>query len=185
MKTSKFVFYVGISTFLFCLGILIGVSSSPVAGVFITGILGLLAGIAGFWYSKQNYDKDAPIKLDFTFLGLTLFLSSIFLVLGVYLGSCYRINYYNIKSVEFIWSKKNKPINLAEALDWIRINEILTEKGYSKSQIQYLYSLKDSSEYDEFPPYYKMLIENNEPIKPSREPVPIDVLREVKRLKIR
>jgi hypothetical protein len=188
MKTGKPIFYLGLATFFCSVGLLIGASQSPVVGVFITGILGLVVGVAGFLHSKQD-DNKKTLKLDLVFVGVTLLTSSVFLILGVYLGSLYRINQYKTPSEEFIWTKKNSPHNLAVALDWVRLNELLTEKGYSKNQIEFLYSLQDTNSFDfSTEQYYKILL-NGDSIENARikhlAPLPIAPLSPPKPIKFR
>lgn len=163
-------FYLGICSFAIVIGLLIGASQSPILGVFISGILGLLVGIGGSFISKEDSEEKQKVNnLDFNIIGKILLQFSLFLIIGVYLGSDYRANIYKVKSPEFIWTEQTKPQSTYEAFDWLRVNEILGSKGYSKSQIKELYELR-ISERDSFTkgsilyevnrPYYKILLDS-------------------------
>ena len=172
MEKNKIWIHLGICSFSIVMGILIGVSQSPILGVFISGILGLLVGVSGSIFRKDEPEKQRKETIyDFNIIGKVLLQFSIFLIIGVYIGSEYRANIYEIKSPEFIWTEQNKPNSVNEAIDWILVNQILSEKGYAKNQIRELYELGISErnrferdlyyDYKE-QPYFKMLIETYE-----------------------
>jgi hypothetical protein len=171
MKISNW-FYIGICTFSLVLGLLIGASQTPVVGVFITGIVGLIVTAVGIFYNNRDtsVEKISNVK-DYKGLGKTLFFFSLLLIIGAYLGVQYRAGLYKQKG-NFIWTNENPPSSVYEALDWIRVNEILKEKGYSENQIRQLYDIahlknQDSNSlkfdyYDAEYPYYKVLIDNSD-----------------------
>lgn len=173
MKNSYFI--AGISIFAIMLGLLIGASSTPIAGVFITGIFGSLLGVASLFYKGVNNEKESDsnstsLKRNYQKIistgkatGLALAFFSIAIVIGIYLGSMYRRSIYNVNA-EIIWTKDTKPKSTYEALDWITVTQILQQRGYSISQIKEIYKIRINEidadtdfEYDPRLPYTKML----------------------------
>ncbi len=182
-KSNLYLLYLGVAVFSMTLGLLIGASNSPVVGLVISGIFGIGVAIFGFIQKSSNEQHQTlDLSSHLQFIGKGLILFSIFLLFGVYLGVLYRTSGNEAKKYNFVWDKTNRPASVYEALDWIRVNELLTDKGYTKDQIKEIYEirrkeLKDttndpygSSKYSQQIPYYKILIESTQSNKQVRGP---------------
>jgi hypothetical protein len=174
-------FLLGISAFSIMFGGLIGVSQTPVVGVFITGILGFIVGLSGNIFRKSDNKEKEGKTFDFVTIGKSLFFLSIFLVLGVFIGSQYRSNLYKEENKEFVWTGEPIPFSMYEAFDWIMVQEILSRKGYSGDQINELYKMRmdtlnyskgsSADNYYKENPYYKILQEEGDS-KDLKLPIP-------------
>ncbi|HMG83126.1 MAG TPA: hypothetical protein VK559_08835 [Ferruginibacter sp.] len=155
-------FYLGITIFSCSTGLLVGSSNTPVIGVFITAIFGIVVGVVSLF---KNGNDPEP-RLIYPKIGNILLAFSFPLIIGIYLGCLYRN--YTTKNENYIpWSATTKPPTVYETLDWISVIEILKHSGYSNEEIKSIYDLrieeranKDSSQSNylgEEMPYYKML----------------------------
>lgn len=146
-------FFIGISTFSLCSGLLIGSSQTPILGVVFTGIISLIVPILGYFNrEKINNLEQKTLLLLTKFIGKSIFMFSICLIMGIFLGLKYRvytINTYeeNKNNQQFPWLNSQFPSTTQRAIDWIIIKKYLNGLGYSDKNIQVLYqkSLKDST----------------------------------------
>lgn len=160
---SYFWLFSGISAFAICLGTMIGLSSAPVVGVFLTSILGLTGTILTFWNSKKSTTDstidtkketiDIPKKRNIIFIGISLFLFSVFLLSSTLLGIYFKVRPAVHEPKLFVWTDSTKPKSIEEAIDWILTKERLNAMGFSDASIKKLYEMKDmhDSSLFEFP----------------------------------
>lgn len=176
-------FFAGVIVFSMGLGLIIGASNSPVVGVAITGLFGLMVSLYSLVPKKENSSKAAFFN-DLAFVGKSLILFSIGMLAGVFAGCQYRLFTAEQKNEKlFIWNGSKAPTSTYEALDWIAVTEILLSKGYSEKQISDLYKLrtkeiKDTAntdaeidaQYSRTSPYFKMLLTPSAQEKKGRGP---------------
>lgn len=158
-------FVTGLILFSILLGLLTGASNSPVVGVVITSLTGIIATLAGMLFNKKyEGDVNRP-SISFNSIGKCLALFSICLVIGVYAGIVYRTGGKKKVSTGYVWDGSVAPKSTYEALDWIMVNELLASKGFTIDQIKSLYAIRVNEKsdsgcnhnYSEQIPYYKML----------------------------
>lgn len=141
------IFFLGI-----CSGFLIGASKSPVVGIAITSLFGFIGAFAGILNISK---KDDELKNNFieyflsnkkmiTPISYFLIIYSISLLIGVITGEKYRSGELSFNNNFLVWEKDNRPQTLEEGIDWIMIIEKMKILGYSKKQIQELYSINES-----------------------------------------
>ncbi|RZM74809.1 hypothetical protein C3B51_19605 [Pseudoalteromonas rubra] len=130
--------FVGYITFSFAIGILLGASNSPVIGAFLAIIVGLLGTLFGAikLYTGLN-EKERLNKV-----GGLLTAFSIFLISGTYMGELYRVSAIGSTTTSVPWSKDNRPLSTAEALDWLVLKEKLQSLGYSEEVLLQIYSIR-------------------------------------------
>jgi hypothetical protein len=169
MKQSWLIF-VGILLFSLVLGLMTGASNSPVAGVVITGVLGVAVAILGL-VTKKEFD----FNLKLNYIGASLVLISIGLVAGIYFGFQWRVN-DNLSNEEkkFVWDGRTPPKTAFEALDWALTKKLLISKGFSTQQVNQLYEIRihEQTSYDNYStshPYYQMVIQTFSP--PNTVPI--------------
>lgn len=170
MKKQNFIWLlIGIMCFSIVLGLFMGASNSPVAGVVISSIFGIAVAAIGIWAKNPDGEKQVQMNVNFSYVGKCLVIFSIFILIGVHLGIKYRTG-RAASQKSFIWNNSVLPGSTYEALDWITVSELLNEKGFTQTQIEALYKLRvlelsDTSvdvygakKYSENTPYAKMLI---------------------------
>lgn len=148
MKHSYRWYYWGIITFSFCLGIIIALSKSPVAGAAITAVLGLGGALVAVMTAKKEAKKDPEKALEINYLivGKTLVCFSVSLLVGIASVITMRILVMPASAVRsFVWDDKHKPVSVYEALDWIKVTDVLEKAGYSHDQVKVIYQLRDTS----------------------------------------
>jgi hypothetical protein len=126
-------------------GILVGVSQTPVVGVFFTAFFGLSGATLSIVFSKKEARKEGnTVQINYNIIGIGIFLFSVFLLFGCLLGANYRSHIVTLalkKDRNFVWNEKNKPQSLYEALDWIKVENTLSKMGYSREEITSLYRM--------------------------------------------
>jgi hypothetical protein len=140
----------GIISFSFVCGLLTGGSESPVAGISITGIIGL--SIAGFGWMSKNSSNSASTDTKLSkeeekelttrqmnMMGVILTVFSISFMAGTLTGHWWATSK---QSKEFVWDCQSPPSSTFEALDWVLVNEKLLSLGYDEEQIQELYKIR-------------------------------------------
>jgi hypothetical protein len=179
------VFLSGIGLIAFCIGFMIGVSSSPVLAVIFPSIFGLATTSIGLIQRKES--KDTSIEniesqnTDFNQkqIGLLLIIFSISYFLGLFMGVGTRIGewhqvFYKAEKKEFPWSnsKIKQPTTLANTLNWICLQEKLIEGGYKSEQIRKLYiDSQDTNFLPVSPSFYSNCFGSSSDIKKdSSEP---------------
>jgi len=159
---ENFLLIIGLSITGFTVGYMVGGSSTPVVGIAIPLLFGLIITSFGMF---QPYKHIKHLHSDITnnideiisktkkelsevkrIIGFTLIFFSSFYLVGTFIGSYTRINsiFKVTNSPAFPWSKDNKPKEMKEALAWIKLQNILTKLGYSKSKIEDLYKIENN-----------------------------------------
>jgi|GEM_PF-5413313 len=161
-QSAKFWLFLGISLLALLFGYLLGASSTPVAGVFITASIGAVASVGSLLpalFSKTkiatsasgtDISTNAILKLT----GQIIFFFALSLIGGTYLGA--EVRWYftendkNESSFEtdsssvfgkFPWNEHSKPRNGQEAIDWCMTQNMLVEIGLSEAQIKEIYQI--------------------------------------------
>lgn len=164
----------GLSLFSATLGLLVGASQSPVAGVLVTALFGVVVAAIGLFDNQNIATKLAALKSELSRLfiageradeeklssilgralapdsarvGKMLFFFSVFFLLGLFGGALLRVNAWPSPKrvmLGFPWSPQTKPTMPYNALDWIVIQDSLLKMGYSEKQVRQLYSLQYS-----------------------------------------
>lgn len=173
MKKVNLAILIGVILFSLMMGIVLGLSSSPVAGVFVSAAGGVIVLVIGYF---KLGEKESPVVPDVklysagnhpngTAFGILLSCFSVFVLAGILIGSGYRKNKTLIKPI-IVWTKENAPKSTYEALDWVYITQLLQHRGYSNSQIHEIYNIRllertnpefKDDEYDNEMPYFRLL----------------------------
>lgn len=124
-------------------GVLVGASSSPVAGVVVTGLLGVAIAFSG----RGSGDGKAPTTEQQDFIGQFILIFSVAMAVGIGMGVKVRVNDWFLSgdtesTVEFPWQQSESPSSVREAIDWLIIQEKLVQMGLSEQQVQSLYDMK-------------------------------------------
>ncbi len=143
-------FLLGLSLLSVLFGFLVGVSSSPVLGVFITGVFGLLVAVIGIKSNKQetisiDLNKQiSTVQNNFRIAGMMILVFVPLFLISVGIGSALRNSSwpFKVNEKQFIWDESNKPNSAYEAIDWIIVQNKLVSMGYSEEQVKYLYRLQ-------------------------------------------
>jgi len=187
MKHSYRWYYWGIITFSFVLGIIIALSKSPVAGAAITAVLGLGGALVSVMAAKKEAKAD-PTKnqeVNFRMVGKTLvaFSLSLFAGIGAVIGIRFAATPVSAPPRSFVWDDKHKPTSAHEALDWIKVTDILEKAGYSRDQVRAIYDMRDPSKnllgekwYET--PYYQT-IQGIEYLAPSGGLEPLNIANQI------
>lgn len=163
-ESVKFLTGVGITAF--CIGFMIGASSTPIVAVIVPTIFGLVTGSLGLLQEKKasemtEFDKynsfESTTKKDE--IGQFLILFSLSYMAGLGMGIAARVGEWQrvflskgngVDMVEnptktFPWEGLYEPGNMekigsnfADALNWICLQEKLLEIGYTPEQIKSL-----------------------------------------------
>jgi hypothetical protein len=160
--------FIGLFFFSVVTGLMIGLSESAVVGVFVTSVFGVLVAMVGIFQLKASgaYKFLSDISLNKFGVGLISF--SFGLAIGVFMGIFIRTGYFEdtvtspaktsaATKTELVWQSGIAPESVYEALDWIIIQQLLLDRGYSNEQIKEIYNLRKKGEYDEDEPYALML----------------------------
>ncbi|UPW20119.1 hypothetical protein M0C34_07615 [Agarivorans sp. TSD2052] len=121
-------------------GYLIGASNSPVVGAFLTAAIGLAGAVFGGKYFIDTEDKQAFKG----YVGSALAIIAVGIFLGEIAGEAFRYNWRFAAEKSFPWKNSEPPQSTYEALDWLSVQERLSELGYSNNQVFQLYSLRNS-----------------------------------------
>ena len=161
---------VGTICFSILIGIFIGVSQSPVVGIVITSIAGLITT-----FLSLKSEKSINI-FEGQKLGKFLTLFAIFSFIGVLIG-------YNLqkkspappktkeeKVFEYPWSRDTIPDKIDEALRWAFLNHLMNDLGYNNSQVKELYAIYKNSEKQ----IVKPLINTSDTLEYPTEPPPLN-----------
>lgn len=169
--------YLGIACLGFTLGFLTGASATPVAGVAVPAIFGLVAVAVGLAQSplgakeltelvKAKAANDAGNALLASArkhlpasparIGMALIAFSVFYLAGTAVGSLTRIDDWLAGAPRpaeaFAWSaSKQPPPCSALAIEWVGLQGLLSARGYSAAQIGELYAIQ-AQEWARNPP---------------------------------
>lgn len=174
VKSGSLWIGLGLSLFSATLGLLVGASQTPVAGVLVTALFGVVVAAIGLFdnrnvaakldalkselsrlsISGERFDEERisstlgrALVPDSARVGKLLFFFSVFFLLGMLGGALLRVNAWPSRkrvALEFPWSPQTKPTMPYNALDWIVIQDSLLKMGYSEEQVSQLYSLQYS-----------------------------------------
>jgi len=92
MKLS-FWYVLGMITFGFLIGFLVGASNTPVVGAVIAGLIPVITTLITLFNKKKNRDEGTEppnIKVPISFIGATISLLSIFIIVGLFSGEYHR-----------------------------------------------------------------------------------------------
>jgi hypothetical protein len=145
-------FVAGVVAIALLTGTLVGGSDSPVAGVAITAVFGLVAAVVAL-YKGQVQESPQDGRLVVTLpavdlsemlnaLGRVLTLFCIAFIVGLGVGIFARgLSHLPKAEVSLPWDGLEKPPTAAVAADWIVARKLLREMGYSNEQIATIYKL--------------------------------------------
>jgi hypothetical protein len=147
-------FLLGLSALAFVVGFLVGASASPVAGIAISALFGIVATAVTMYRRTvvQHNGSSAPSQ---TQSGRTIAtpsvvgpLGTIFLAFAVALASGIGLGIYlrvvkpaHTYQKHFVWRGRQAPPNIRAALDWAVVGDRLAQMGYSQKDIVGLYEL--------------------------------------------
>ncbi len=165
----------GLSLFSATLGLLVGASQTPVAGVLVTALFGVVVATIGLFdnrkiatkldalrpelsrlsISGERFDEEKIASVlgqslvpDSARVGKLLFFFSAFFLLGMVGGALLRVNAWptpKSAAIRFPWSPQTAPTMPYNALDWLVIQDSLLKMGYSEEQVRLLYGLQYSA----------------------------------------
>lgn len=179
------------------MGYMVGGSASPVIGVALPAIFGLVVTAVGLFQpsfpskeqlalfsslqensslssyleSLQKNQARAPLRV-----GLALLTFGVIYLAGTILGTTARTHQWfapeqgAVAPPEFPWASAAKPTTVGSALEWIELQERLLQRGYSSSDIAELYSIQ-ISEWDDARKEKKRLEELSS--KSGSAPIPL------------
>jgi hypothetical protein len=145
---NRGVLCLGVLMFATVLGLVIGLSNSPIAGVAVTGVLGLGAAIAGVWSNKKKQGEsgaDDPPRLSSNLAGTLLVAASIGLLLGGYLGIRAKLDHdprLSQATRTFPWTGSSSPKTADQAIDWLIVQDHLLARGFTREQVASLYQIE-------------------------------------------
>ena len=155
-------------------GWLTGASQSPVSGIVITSIFGLLVAFIGLSQKKKDNESSLILTLDnkkLNQIGKITLTFNLFFITGIFLGMSYRHYGYFESPKNFIWKNSSlKPPTAEDAIHWVVITDILKERNYNEFQIrnlyeQYMQEIKKNPDISPCKDFIKMLI-----AAPHKEP---------------
>jgi len=178
-------FFAGVLVFSAGLGLLVGSSNSPVAGVAISSLFGLLLTLYTIIPKKGKEGNEVRPVNVFSFIGQSLVLFTLGLIGGCWLGVQYRLGTAEPNAPKaFLWEGTRPPSSTYEALDWLSVQDILVSKGYTVEQVRLLYQMRakemtdtatdEEKKYSTDRPYFKMLPAVVTPDKKGRGPASVD-----------
>jgi hypothetical protein len=169
---QQFILMIGIAFVAATVGYMAGGSGTPVAGIAIPAVFGLMVTAVGLLQAVQpnkeflEFIKAAGDKADTqpdivdyrqraksapSRVGVALIVFSAAYLSAATLGAKVRIDGLLIAkppAQEFPWaSSKTKPPSISAALEWMALQSRLTELGYSSNRIAQLYAIQ-VSEWD-------------------------------------
>jgi len=171
MKKIPVSLIAGIAALSAVMGLFIGASNSPITGLMITGLFGIIASLFGLGASKKKDEVSSASPVPpLQTIGQLMIVFSIFVLLGAFAGERYRLHEKTTDKF-LVWTGKPAPTSTYEALDWIAVTETLTAKGYAPSQVDSLYTIRlrelsdtanynaetNGLRYSESTPYSRML----------------------------
>ena len=149
-------FAIGIISVAVLMGFMVGASSSPVSGIAITAIFGLMAGTFAYAQQSRIGDPDTPSsKTDksgraramavdtLNALGRVLVCFTLAFTVGLAVGIWAKANSRTPTAPGVLpWSSAaSAPASARDALDWIIVQKNLKAMGYDDTQVQFLYKL--------------------------------------------
>lgn len=157
-KWAKFWLFLGIALFASFLGYLLGASSTPVAGVFLTAALGILASVGSLLpaFLRKTEVANSPSETAIStnsmlaLTGQVIVVFAVFLIGGTTVGTKLRLNFIEYTAFQpepdssavfgkFPWNETSKPRNGQEAIDWCMTQNTLISMGLSEEQIREIY----------------------------------------------
>ncbi len=161
----------GIGAMAAVLGYMVGASSTPIAGVALPAIFGLvitafgLVSNLGLEKKLENVSEsigkdkapDVQKKLDNIqnelrqipgLMGKLLVVFTLLYMTGLVIGARARTNEWFApslphKEIELPWAKNNElPPTSSDAIEWIALQQQLLQLGYTQAQIEHLYSIQ-------------------------------------------
>lgn len=137
------VFLLGVAAASVLLGGLVGLSSSPVVGVTVTGLLGAFGLVV---VGKGDVDdvRSAGIqrRQRLQLVGIVALLFAPSFAAGATLGVWAKIRTWqsNRVSLSTPWTAANAPTSTMEAVDWLIVADQLRARGFSAETIASLYA---------------------------------------------
>lgn len=131
---------IGFGSFALVIGFLLGASNTPVIAPFLTAIFGLIGSIIG---TEYLISKSSKTSTDVNAIGSIFLTASILLFFGTLIGESYRSGLFTNKEKVLPWNSSTAPIDTKEAIDWILVKEKLNEIGYSNSQVEAIYRIRE------------------------------------------
>ena len=132
------------------LGFLVGGSHSPVAGVAITAVFGMVVTATGLLGPNDRpvaHSDDPPpskgrgrriTKQMYRRTGAVLLMFAVMFAAGLFGGVSVRSS-ASREARTFPWDQSNKPASAFDAVDWLVVQENLLSRGYTDQQVQELY----------------------------------------------
>lgn len=169
---STFVLLLGISAIAAPLGFMVGGSATPVVGIILPAIFGLVVTAVSLYPTKfpskdqleiftelqknglltqyleliKDQQSKAPLKI-----GLILLVFGVVYQLGAITGTTARTHQWFLPeqkvAPKFPWSLSKRPVSAAAAFEWITLQSGLLTLGYTNEQIAELYKIQ-VSEWD-------------------------------------
>jgi hypothetical protein len=164
---QQLILLIGIAFVAATVGYMAGGSGTPVAGIAIPAIFGLMVTAVGLLQAVQpskeflEFIKAAGDKADTqqdivdyrqrarsapSRVGVALIVFSAAYLSAATFGAKVRIDgllISNLQAQEFPWaSNKTKPPSISAALEWMALQSRLTELGYSSNRIAQLYAIQ-------------------------------------------
>lgn len=166
---STFVLLLGISAIAAPLGFMVGGSATPVVGIILPAIFGLVVTAVSLYPTKfpskeqleiftelqknelltqyleliKDQQSKAPLKI-----GLILIVFGVVYQLGAITGITARTHQWFLPeqkvAPKFPWSLSKTPVSTATAFEWITLQSGLLTLGYTNEQISELYQIQVS-----------------------------------------
>jgi len=145
-----YLFVVALGILAATLGFLVGGSHSPVAGVAITAVFGLVVTATGLLATTPRAPTasaaspapagavQAVTERTYRRTGAVLLVFAVLFVAGLSGGISVRTS-SSRQARTFPWNDANKPANAFDAVDWLVVQENLLSRGYTEQQVQELY----------------------------------------------
>ncbi|MEM9680170.1 MAG: hypothetical protein AAF901_07585 [Bacteroidota bacterium] len=161
MKISIW-YILGMISFGFLIGFLVGALNTPVVGAVIAGLIPVITTLITLFNKGKSHSKDEVNKSDgivsSRFIGATILSLSIFILIGLFSGEYHRrfdlLSSFKkekkmpLSHIETVSSKKDSIRSLGQAFFFIGAYEYLNRLGYSDSEINKL--LHMNLKYDEY-----------------------------------
>jgi hypothetical protein len=172
MKLVKDTFWLptGIGLIAVITGYMVGASQTPVVGIAMPAIFGLIVTAFGFFTNSElmkkidtikeafnkNNVQEIQSKLEFLSseakgnpmrIGRLLVVFSLAYALGLSFGTYLRVTnpFASKQARQFPWSDNPgaiEPPSALDAIDWIQLQEALSDLGYTQQQVKSLYQLQ-------------------------------------------
>jgi hypothetical protein len=146
------------------LGFMVGVSSTPVAGVGVTSLFAIVASGLALLSQGKVAVPTASLSLpkaiavsnrisvsSLCLLGQVLLLFSLTFGAGLWGGISVRLE-HDGRTVPFPWARSETPKTLQSMIDWVGVAAYLRRAGHSELQIAEFYAAAQKAQSDVEPP---------------------------------